>query len=121
MMRTVSIVKFCLEFCKALYCSIRLYNDCNIASYADGNTAYARSRNLDAAINKLEESIKNMHQWFRSNHMKSNPDKCHLLVTGNYETSADINEFEIEIGKKEKLLGISIDRRIFTVKIFFFR
>ena len=41
--------------------------------------------------------------------MKANPDKCHLLVTGNYEVSANINEFEIESSKKEKLLGISID------------
>ena len=38
--------------------------------------------------------------------MKANPDKCHLLVTGNYEVSANINEFDIENSKKEKLLGI---------------
>ena len=41
--------------------------------------------------------------------MKVNADKCHLLVTGNYEVSANINEFEIESSKKEKLRGISID------------
>ena len=41
--------------------------------------------------------------------MKVNADKCHLLVAGNYEVSANINEFEIESSKKEKLLGISID------------
>ena len=41
--------------------------------------------------------------------MKANADKCHLLVTGNYKVSANINEFEIESSKKEKLLGISID------------
>ena len=28
--------------------------------------------------------------------MKANADKCHLLVIGNYEVSANINEFEIE-------------------------
>ena len=41
--------------------------------------------------------------------MKGNADKCHLLAIGNYEVSANINEFEIESRKKEKLLGISID------------
>ena len=41
--------------------------------------------------------------------MKANADKCHLLVTGNYEVSANINEFKIESSKKEKLLGVSID------------
>ena len=84
-------------------------NDYNIASYADDNTPYASSSNLDALINKLEESTNNLFQWFRNNHMKANADKCHLLVTGNYEVSANINEFEIESSKKEKLLGISID------------
>ena len=84
-------------------------NDCDIASYADDNTPYASSSNLDALINILEESINNMFQWFRNNHMKANSDKYHLLVTGNYEVSASVNEFEIEIGKKEKLLRISID------------
>ena len=83
--------------------------DCDIASYADDNAPYASSSNLDALINKLEESTNNLFQWFRNNHMKANADKCHLLVTGNYEVSANINEFEIESSKKEKLLGISID------------
>ena len=84
-------------------------DDCDIVSYADDNTPYASSSKLDALINKLEESPNNLFQWFRNNHMKANADKCHLLVTGNYEVSAKINELEIESSKKEKLLGISID------------
>ena len=43
--------------------------------------------------------------------MKANADKCHLLVIGNYKVSANVNKFEIESSKKEKLLGISIDTR----------
>ena len=92
-----------------MFCDI---NDSDIASYADDNTPYASSSNLDAVINKLEESTNNLFQWFRNNHMKANADKCHLLVTGNYEVSANIKEFEIESSKREKLLGISIDTRL---------
>ena len=84
-------------------------NDCNIANYANDNTHYESSSNLDAVINNLEKSTNNLFQCFRNNHMKANADKCHLLVAGNYEVSAYINEFEIESSKKEKLLGISID------------
>ena len=87
-------------------------NDCDIASYADDNTPYASSRNFNTLIKKLEESTKNLFQWFRKNHMKANAGKCHLLITGNYEISVNINEFEIESSKKEKLLGISIDTRL---------
>ena len=84
-------------------------DDCDIASYAADNTPYASSSNLDALINKLEESTNNLFQWFRNNHRKANADKCHLLVTSNYEVSASINEFKIESSKNEKLLGVSID------------
>ena len=51
----------------------------------------------------------NLFQWFRNNHVKADADNCHLLVTGNCEASANINEFENKSSKKEKLLGISID------------
>ena len=84
-------------------------NDCDIASYADDNTPSVSSSNLDALINKLEESTNNLFQWFRNNHRKANADKCHLMVTSNYEVSTSINEFEIESSKNEKLLGVSID------------
>ena len=66
-------------------------DDCHIASYAGDNTSYASSSNLDALRNKLKESTNNLSQWFRNNHMNANADKCHLLVTGNYEVSANIN------------------------------
>ena len=37
-------------------------DDCDIESYADDNNPYASSSNLDALINKLEESTKNLFQ-----------------------------------------------------------
>ena len=37
-------------------------NDCDIASYTDDNTPYASSSNLDAVINKEEESTNNLFQ-----------------------------------------------------------
>ena len=40
-------------------------DDCDIVSYADDNTPYASSSNLDAFIKKLEESTNNLFQWFR--------------------------------------------------------
>ena len=80
-----------------------------IASYADHNTLYASSSNLNAVINKLEETINNLFQWFRYNHMKANADKRHLLVTDNYEVSANTNEFEIESSKKKRKITTYIN------------
>ena len=47
--------------------------------------------------------------WFKENHKKSNPDKCHLLVTTNILTSVNINGFQIINSTEEKLLGIKFD------------
>ena len=50
-------------------------NDYNIASYADDNTPYASSSNLDALISKLDETTNGQFQWFRNNHMKEGKHK----------------------------------------------
>ena len=73
---------------------------------------YVNSSNLDAVINKLEESTNNLLQWFRNNDMKANADKCHLKVTGNYAASVNINESKIESSKKENFLDKSVDTRL---------
>ena len=47
-----------------------------------------------------------------NNHVKVNANRYHLQITGSYKASANINKFETESGKKEELLGISIDTRL---------
>ena len=73
---------------------------------------YVNSSNLDAVINKLEESTNNLLQWFRNNDMKANADKWHLKVTGNYAVSVNISESKIESSKKEKFLDKSSDTKL---------
>ena len=51
-----SLVKFCLEYQKVyinIYICNMLFdiNDCDFASYADGNSSYASRSNLGAVIN----------------------------------------------------------------------
>ena len=57
-------------------------NDWDIASCADDTTPYTSSSNLDAVINKLEESTNSLFQWFRNNRMEAN-DTFWLQVTIN--------------------------------------
>ena len=58
----------------------------NIASYADDTTPYICNNNLDLVIAKLEEDSSLLIKWINNNHMKANPDKFHILLTGNDET-----------------------------------
>ena len=44
--------------------------------------------------------------------MKSNPDKCHLIVSTNGNVKIRIANFQIEDTKREKLLGIQFDNKM---------
>ena len=44
--------------------------------------------------------------------MKSNPDKCHLLVSMNDNVKIRIGNFQIENTKREKFLGTQFDNKL---------
>ena len=51
-------------------------------------------------------------EWFESNYMKLNNNKCHLLLSGyKHEVMwANIGQSQIWESKEQKLLGVIIDR-----------
>ena len=81
----------------------------NIASYADDTTTYIYNNNLDLVIVKLEEDSSLLIKWINNNHMKGNPDKFQILLTGNDETlSVNFGDYKILNRGSEKLLVIFI-------------
>ena len=48
-------------------------------------------------------------RWFSDNHMKTNINKCHLLVNKEDEFVINLEETEIKNSEHEKLLGIEVD------------
>ena len=58
-------------------------NDINITSYEDDNTPYMIADNVDDLITSLEQASNGLFEWFKNNLLKSNADKCHLLVRTN--------------------------------------
>ena len=82
-----------------------ILNKINIANYADDNTPYTRSNDVNGVIKNFEKASKEL-KWFDDNLMKSNPDKCHLLVSTNDNVAFRMVNFQIENTKREKLLGI---------------
>ena len=74
---------------------------CDIASYADDNTPYPSNISLNLVLQKLESSTHDLFRWFKENRMKSNLDKCHLLVTTNVLTSVNVNGFQITNNTEE--------------------
>ena len=84
----------------------------DFASYADDNTIYNSSENIDDVILSLQESSEQLFKWFSDNQMKSNSDKCHLIVSTNDTTEIQIGDFVIKSSSTEKLLGVTIDCKL---------
>ena len=85
---------------------------CNIASYADDNTPYTSDFNLEEVIQKLESTTNNLFEWFKNNHMKTNTDRCHLLVARDTDVTSKIGELDVKDSRKVKLLGAKIDGKL---------
>ena len=83
-----------------------ILNKTDIANYADDNTPYTSSNDVNGLIKKLEEASEELFKWFDDSLMKSNPNKCHLLVSANDNVAITIGNFQIENTKREELLGI---------------
>ena len=83
-----------------------------MASYADDNTPDTSDISLNLVLEKLESSAHDLFRWFKKNHMKVNPDKCHLLVTTNTLTSVNVNGFQITNSTEQKLLGIKFNSKL---------
>ena len=84
-------------------------DDTDIASYADDNTPYMTSDTIEGLIQSLEEVSIKLFKWFDDNLMKSNTDKCHLLVNTNESVKITIRDFDINSSRCEKLLGVKFD------------
>ena len=84
----------------------------DIASYADNNTPYIRTDDIDGVIKSLEEASATLFKWFSDNLMKSNADKCHLLGSTNNTVKMKIRHFDIANSRNEKLLGVKFNSKL---------
>ena len=65
-------------------------------SYADDNTVYDAGVNTDEVIFSLPGSSKRLFKWFADNQMKTNEDKCHLIISTNELPEIQIGDFSIK-------------------------
>ena len=57
----------------------------DIASYAEDNTPFIFSSELNEVLQKLRIEVNKMPKWFQNNYFKLNPKECHLLATSKSE------------------------------------
>ena len=83
-------------------------NTIKITNYADDNTIYSVDGNLTDLLNILHLVLK----WFRLNEMKSNDDKCHLIIANQENVSVTLGKEIIEATNSVELLGVKIDKNL---------
>ena len=89
-----------------------ILNKIDIANYADDNTTYTSSNDVNGHKKSLEEDLKELFKCFDDNLMKGNSGKCHLLVSINDNVAIRIGNIQIENTKKEKLSDIQFDNEL---------
>ena len=55
----------------------------DVCNYADDTTFNTSDQDLNALILRPEHDSLLAIEWFEANYMKSNEDKCHLLISGH--------------------------------------
>ena len=84
-----------------------------MANYADDNSPYESSFNIEEVILKLEEDANILVDWFTNNYLKPNPEKWHLLLSSISEVHCiKIGQQLIANSKTEKVLGVNFDNRL---------
>ena len=86
--------------------------DLDIVSYADDNTPYTFSSELDLALKKLRSYTVKIFEWFHNNRLKSNAGKCNLITGSTFPVKIQIENTILSSVKKVKLLGVRIDGRL---------
>ena len=98
-------------FINDLFFSITKADVCN---FADDNTAYSRSKNLQNVFSHIKWDLKSVLEWFRINSLKGNLTKLQLMVLGTDKVNSYnlfIDGVKVSCSKEVKLLGITIEIR----------
>ena len=89
-----------------------ILNDIYIAGYTDNNTPYVIADDINDVIASLEKAKKALFEWFENNVLKSNADKCHLLVSSSDAVSTRVSEYDIKNSECEKLLVVKFYNKL---------
>ena len=73
-------------------------------------THYTVEKNNTLLLKALEEETNEIFKWFDLNEMKSNEDKCHLLIANNDNGTITLGNEVIEAEDSVELLGLKIDK-----------
>ena len=96
-------------------------NDSKLANYADDTTIYLAINGVFPFLHALKAETEIVLNWFKTNEMKSNSSKCHMIVLENEHRPSYVSntfvylENEKQLLQNEenvRLLGVCIDDKM---------
>ena len=106
--------KFLFETTFNIYiCDLLLENcDIDIANYADDNTPYTCSSDLDSVIFKLQKNTERIFRWFYNNNLILNAEKSHLIVNSKENLESEVSSYSIRNEHSVKIFGLHINNNL---------
>ena len=83
-----------------------ILHDVDTESYGDDNNPYFIAGVVNRVIVSLEKASKILFEWFENNLLKSNANKCHILVSSSDTVSIRVSRYNSEY---EKLLYVKFE------------
>ena len=88
-----------------------IINNIDFASYADDNTPYTTDESADK-VRQAWNRNKTLFMWFSDNQMKTDPDKCHSLISSTSQSELKVGNVKVKSSTYEKLYGTTIDNKL---------
>ena len=84
----------------------------NISSYADDTTLYSCAQDISSVISELQRIAKIIFDWCTNNHMKANPEKCHVILSSNTQREIRFANASIASCPSKKSHRITLDSEL---------
>ena len=84
----------------------------DFAGYADDNTPYTCSSNIEEVLENLQGALEQLFQWFSANYLVANTGKCHLLTSFKITNNIAISKTNVSSEQKVKKLRINLESRL---------
>ena len=81
-------------------------------NFPDDTTLFECGKNYDVVINKLEDIIEKLFNWFQCSNFKANATKYHFFLSSYTPLTIKIKESAVESSNSGKLLGVTIDCKL---------
>ena len=86
-----------------------------MCNFADDNTLYSCTKNLEHVFANLKHDLRNVLDWFKIYSKRTNPGKFQFMILGVKNIAPfrlNVNGKIIPCSNEVKLLGITIDNEL---------